>query len=771
MKFTYLFIFSLFIHQSIAQTPCVGGMAGSYPCSNIDLAAIVPLSTFGSFEANDIWGWTDPSSGKEYAIVGLTDGTGFVDVSIPTAPIYLGKLPTHTSNSSWRDIKVYNNHAFIVSEAGSHGIQIFDLTTLAAVAAPPVTFSATAHFNSIGSAHNIVINETTGLGVAVGSSCSGGLYFLDLSTPTSISNTGCFSSDGYTHDAVCFIYQGPDTDHVGSEICIASNEDTQTIVDVSDVTAPVQLSRTGYAGSRYTHQGWITDDHKFLLFNDELDESNNSHNTRTHIWDISDLDSPVNLGYYQSSAAAIDHNLYVKGNYVFESNYRAGLRVLEQTDLANGSMTEVAYFDVYPSSNSANFNGAWSVYPYFQSGTMIVNHIEEGLFILSPTMPYYTLRKGNDALQVPKTICQGQDAIYNIDLSAFGGFSSNVTLSTSSVIPGGASLTFGTNPVAPSGATTLTVSNTNAVPPGKYSILIESAGGGEKHDISVGLIIEPLPSISSLTLPANSSINVSTTTSFVWSAASNADSYTVDIATDPAFSNIVETTSGFVGTIYSPTSLNMGTTYYWRVTANNPCGNGTASSTFNFTTEGTLPIELIDFTATANKNQIDLNWVTATELNNMGFEIQRKTENQRFEKIGWVSGQGNSETEKNYDFQDDNLTKGILYYYRLKQVDYDGSISYSPIRSAKIDPLPGSVQLSPNPVNQILNIKTFGFTDKAATLNVFDLSGKQIFTQALELNNQENTFEIHTSNWPAGVYFVRVTSRNQTETIKILKTE
>jgi choice-of-anchor B domain-containing protein len=371
----------------MALTPCSGGSAGSYPCNNIDLMSFLPLSSIGGGNGNDIWGWTDSLTGNEYALMGRTSGTSFVDVTDPENPVYLGNLPTHTSNSSWRDIKVYANHAFIVSEAGGHGMQVFNLTQLRNVVSPPVTFSNSAHYNSFGNAHNIVINEATGFAYAVGTStCSGGLHMVNIQNPTSPTNAGCVSNDGYVHDAQCVVYNGPDSAYQGREICFNSNEDTITIVDVTVKNSPVQLSRTGYSGSRYTHQGWLTEDHTHFLLDDELDEQNNGHNTRTYIWDMTDLNAPVLIGTHTATTAAIDHNLYIKGDYAFQSNYRAGLRVLDISNISSASLTEVAYFDIYPANNNPNFNGTWSNYPYFDSGNVIVSGIEQGLFVLRPNL-------------------------------------------------------------------------------------------------------------------------------------------------------------------------------------------------------------------------------------------------------------------------------------------------------------------------------------------------------------------------------------------------
>jgi len=146
-------------------------------------------------------------------------------------------------------------------------------------------FSETAHYNDNSSAHNIVINEESGFASIVGAaginSCNGGLHMVDINNPTNPVFTGCFANDGYTHDAQCVVYNGPDIDHSGKEICVNSNEDTVTVVDVSDKSNPVQLSRISYSGSGYTHQVWLTKDQNFFLLGDELDELDFGHNTRT----------------------------------------------------------------------------------------------------------------------------------------------------------------------------------------------------------------------------------------------------------------------------------------------------------------------------------------------------------------------------------------------------------------------------------------------------------------------------------------------------------
>ena len=383
---TRLLYSAFFLFSSLgvaAQTPCVNGMAGPYPCENINLLSFVENGDLGGGSMNDIWGWVDPLDSAEYVLLGRTSGTSFLDITDPVNPIYLGNLPTATLNSTWRDIKVYNNYAFIVSEAGEHGMQIFDLTNLRDITSPPLLFEEDAHYSGWGDAHNIVINESTGRAYGVGTNTfSGGLHIVDISDPLNPTLIGDFSEDGYTHDAQVVNYSGPDTNFQGKEIAFACNENTVTIVDVTDASNTGLISSTGYPGSSYTHQGWLTEDHRYFLSNDELDEQDSGINTTTFIWDMLDLSSPIIIGTFVSSTAAIDHNLYTHNGYVYQSNYRAGLRILDTENIADAILEEVAYFDVYPSSNSAQFDGTWSNYPYFPSGVIAVSHIQEGLFLL-----------------------------------------------------------------------------------------------------------------------------------------------------------------------------------------------------------------------------------------------------------------------------------------------------------------------------------------------------------------------------------------------------
>lgn len=377
------------LQTAAAAATCTGGSAGGYPCRNVDLLGNLPLASMGGGSGSAGWGWTDPSTGREYAIVGRTTGTSFVDITGGANPRYLGNLPSATGTSSWRELSVHNNHAYIVSDNnGSHGMQIFNLTRLRTVTTPQ-TFTADARNTSFRNGHTIHINNATGTAFVNGSNtCSGGSRMFNLANATNPGFVGCVSGDGYTHDAQAVVYNGPHTQYRGREILMASNEDTLTIWDVTTRSAPVRLARLAYSGRGYTHQGWFTADHRYFVLDDELDETRFGHRSKTYVFDVATLTSPRLVGTYLGTTAATDHNQFIKGNYSYQANYRAGLRILSLTNVATPSaMTEAGYFDVDPTSDANGFAGAWHVYPFFPSGNVAIFSIQRGLFVVRPNLP------------------------------------------------------------------------------------------------------------------------------------------------------------------------------------------------------------------------------------------------------------------------------------------------------------------------------------------------------------------------------------------------
>ena len=367
---------------------------------------------------NDIWGYTN-ADGEQFAITGQTDGASIVHVTDPTQPEVLCFIPAQVSTLTvWRDIKLAKNNdgvmfAFIVADRGGQGLQWVPLDNAIAKcrsqSQKPYRMVRGVDFGWTGqtyagatNTHNIVGNYAEDAVYLVGSgSCSGGLIKVpsetlspDCLSEDCLSSPSCYPNDGYTHDAECLTYDGPDTRFTGREICWGYNENSITVVDYTD--NPTMLSRLTYGTSRYTHQGWVNPTaigsiakHRFALMNDELDEGRTVSSQTTYVVDYQSLTDPV-LVPWASGITSIDHNLYIRGNYVYEANYRAGLRVLNIENMPasdpQSKLRETGYFKTWTGDFGFVFNGAWSVYPFFGDGEnpdfVVVQDIEQGLFIL-----------------------------------------------------------------------------------------------------------------------------------------------------------------------------------------------------------------------------------------------------------------------------------------------------------------------------------------------------------------------------------------------------
>ncbi len=367
------------------QGPTVN--SGGYPCDNVELLDVEPLSDLGGGDnGNDCWGWVDHETGREIAIFGRSNGTSFIDVTDPTDMKYFANLPTATSASLWRDIKVYGEYAYIVSEAGDHGLQIVHMPNLMGLSTDEVTtISPDGYYSGFGNAHNIMINEETGYAYPIGTNTfNGGLHVLNLVDPLNPVLVGAYDG-AYSHDIHPIVYNGPDQDYLGDEIVVCFNGyNGIAIVNAEDKDDIELISQLTYAQSGYTHQGWVGENQRFCYFNDELDESNFGNNTRTYIMDIEDLDAPEIIGYFEAPVESVDHNMYIIGDKMYQSNYLSGLRVLDVSDAANGTLELVGYFDTNPESDAPSFNGTWSNYPYFPSGNIGVSTFTH-FFMLRPS--------------------------------------------------------------------------------------------------------------------------------------------------------------------------------------------------------------------------------------------------------------------------------------------------------------------------------------------------------------------------------------------------
>ncbi len=378
---------------------CIDGAVDLFGCEDVNLLSFLPVGDVGGGRGvivNDVWGWTDPQTKREYAVIGRSNGTSFVDVTDPTYPVFVGDLPATEGSSpnAWRDVKVYRDYAFVVADnVGKHGMQIFDMKNLRGLEGRPATLEATTIYDEIYSAHNVVINEESGFAYIVaasggGETCGGGYHMVDVRNPEEPRFAGCFSdpSSGaggnHIHDAQCVNYDGPDEDYRGKEICFGANASVFSIADVTDKDNPQTLSALDYPNVAYVHQGWLTEDKKYFYINDEGDEVGGlTERTRTLIWDVEDLDDPVFVKAHLGTTAASDHNFYIRDNLMYQSNYVSGLQILDISDPLNPR--EVGHFDTVPwGENAPGFAGSWSNYPYFESGTIVVSSITEGIFLV-----------------------------------------------------------------------------------------------------------------------------------------------------------------------------------------------------------------------------------------------------------------------------------------------------------------------------------------------------------------------------------------------------
>ncbi|PHS18302.1 MAG: sodium:calcium exchanger [Kangiella sp.] len=382
---------------------CVGGVADSYACNNIDLLSHMPLGEFSAnpTSANDIWGFTDLDDNREYALIGLNNGTSIVDVTNPESPVEVGSIGG--LSSIWRDIKAYQckdeetgQHkawAYVTTEA-NQGLQVIDLSDL------PNSISLVNTVSEFNGAHNVYmsnIDYTTNsaldsmeafIYVAGARKNSGAYRVFSLADPA---NPELITSPpvgtGYIHDATTLVITDDRTgqcanSHNPCELLIDYNESSVDIWDMTDKQNPFKISSTTYTNSSYTHSGWWSADKQYLFIHDEGDESDFGINTTVNIMDISDLANPVVLPPWRGPEGSIDHNGFTKGNRYYMSAYRSGLMVLDVTDPAAISLA--GNFDTFPvpAANTAEFNGAWGAYPYLPSGNILISDFEIGLFVL-----------------------------------------------------------------------------------------------------------------------------------------------------------------------------------------------------------------------------------------------------------------------------------------------------------------------------------------------------------------------------------------------------
>jgi choice-of-anchor B domain-containing protein len=394
-----------------APTACTNGMAGTFPCHNIDYLAQVQLQEIPTAptSGSEIWGLVDLDDGREYAILGHRNGTAFYDVTNPATPVFVANIAGNPS--LWREVKAYQvydaalgrhrAYAYATTEAPGGGLQIFDLTNLpnTVTLANTLTQFSTSHtlyISNIDYATNAALPGATPYLFIAGANIGGGAFRIyDLTNPTSPALvTAPPAGTGYMHDSTSMLITDNRTTqcanaHNPCQVLVDFNETSVDLWDVTDKAAPVRLSTTSYPTATYVHSGWPTADNMFIVVHDELDELQRGLNTHIYTLDIADLRTPNLVTSYIGGVTSTDHNGYTIGNRYYVSHYKRGLVIFDVTNPR--SLQEIGSFDTYlsPQANSAGTDGAWGVYPFLTSGTLLVSDIENGMFVLrkNETLP------------------------------------------------------------------------------------------------------------------------------------------------------------------------------------------------------------------------------------------------------------------------------------------------------------------------------------------------------------------------------------------------
>jgi choice-of-anchor B domain-containing protein len=353
--------------------------AGTFDAQGVILRSWLTMADLGSptFNGSSCWGYTSPS-GREYAVMCTTNDTVFVEITNPDLPVIVQRIDG--PNSTWRETKVYQDRCYVVSEGGS-GIQVMNMSN---IDGGVVTLEGSITTGGVASTHCIAVDEVSGFAYRCGGGSNIGLRIYDLTNPGAPVYVAQWV-DRYVHDAQVVTYtSGPFAGRQIAFCCSGLNNggtDTGfTVIDVTNKSNLVVLAQLPYPARAYSHQGWLTEDRTIFYLGDELDE-NGSFGTRTHMFNVADLNNVAYIGAFEGPNTAIGHNMYTKNGILYQANYTSGLRMF---DVASNPTNppEIGYFDT-SSLTGATFNGLWSCFPYFPSGTVIGSDIEGGLFVMT----------------------------------------------------------------------------------------------------------------------------------------------------------------------------------------------------------------------------------------------------------------------------------------------------------------------------------------------------------------------------------------------------
>lgn len=374
-----LLSFSIFISLfSKAQT---------YPSQNISMTGSIAPNTVDMGPDNrkysGCWGWKQTSTNKEYAIVGGSNGTYFIDISSPATPSVSAFVPGKTG-CTWREIKTYQNYCYVISDdAFPNTFQIIDMSTLPSTVT--VVHDGITYFER---AHTLWVdgNKLYVAGLTYSTSAASAMNVYSLATPTaplllrSVNQDISTSLFNYVHD----MYVRNDT------VFASTGYSGMYILKLTAANTFTQLgSYTGYASSAYNHSSMLTQDAKYLLFCDEVPGS-----LPIKFVNVQNFSNVQPVQTFQPHTGTTPHNPYLIGNkWAIVSCYQDGLNIYDISQPGNAALS--GYFDTYPQGgfNTGNYNGDdyrgnWGAYPYLPSGIIIAVDMQNGVFLLDATAAF-----------------------------------------------------------------------------------------------------------------------------------------------------------------------------------------------------------------------------------------------------------------------------------------------------------------------------------------------------------------------------------------------
>ncbi len=589
--------------------------------------------TYTNQSLANLWGYA--ANGEEYALVGAKDGTSIVKVTNPDAPSEVAYVSG--PSSSWREIKTYQNYAYVVTEGGSIGLQIIDLSNLPNSNPTVVTWKGDGAISGqLNKAHALQVDEVKGYLYLFGSNLFGGRALaINIADPDNPTYAGYYNGVGYVHDG----YANNDTLYAGQVYA-----GTFSIVDMGNKSNPTHIVTQTTPGA-FTHNTWRYGD--FIYTTDEVSNSFLTSYKFTNHTTLTQQDKIQS----NPGSNSIVHNTYIRDGYAITSWYRDGFTIVDVSRPAN--MVQVGNYDTYPCCTGSGFHGCWGVYPYLPSGNIIISNITaQGtsngeLMVLTPTYVRGCYIEG----KVKKS-----------------------------------------------------TDNTNLS----------------------GVLVQLLSTSTSETTNSSGDYKM---------GQLNTGTYTLR-ASKTGYQNFETSVTLTTGTLIT---LNISLV-----------PNG-------------APIDLVDFTVKTKGNAAELTWETATETNNEGFEVQQSKNGTDWSAVTFVKGVGNSQISNHYQHRVSDLTAGD-WYFRLKQVDFDGTTTFTGAQLARIDAPRFQLRVLGNPAMDVAKLDIYSEKDRAITLSLQEPGGSVIVADALfEIQKGQNFLEFALDGIAAGLYQLVAAYEGQTE--------